>query len=100
MIAPGRVEFFGVGAPVDANAAAAPSPGGAGAFAAALGGAFARASDALERAGSAERSFVAGHGGLQEMVLERAQADIALQIASTAASRATQALSTILGMQV
>ena len=39
-------------------------------------------------------------GGLQEMVLERAQADIALSIASAAASRTAQALTTVLGMQV
>jgi hypothetical protein len=34
------------------------------------------------------------------MVLERAQADVALSLASAAASRTTQTLSTILGMQV
>jgi len=77
--------------------AAGAEPGG---FAAALGSTFASASHALERADGAERAFVAGRGGLQEMVLERAQADIAVQIASTAASHATQALSTILGMQI
>jgi hypothetical protein len=34
------------------------------------------------------------------MVVERAQADVALSIASATASRATQALTMILGMQV
>ena len=38
--------------------------------------------------------------GLQEMVLERAQADVVLSVASAAASRAAQALTTLLGMQV
>jgi flagellar hook-basal body complex protein FliE len=69
-------------------------------FASFLGDAFAGAGAALERAGGAERAFAAGRGGLQEMVLERAQADVALSIASAAASRTAQALSTILGMQI
>ena len=69
-------------------------------FAAALGDAFGAAATALGRADSAENAFAAGRGGLQEMVLERAQADVALSIASAAASRAAQSLSTILGMQI
>ena len=44
--------------------------------------------------------FAQRRGGLQEMVLERAQADVALSVASAAASRAAQALTTLLGMQV
>jgi len=70
------------------------------AFGNAVLGALDAASAALERAGGAERAFAGGHGGLQEMVLERAQADVALSLASTTASRVTQALGTILGMQV
>lgn len=62
----------------------------------ALGG----ASALLERADAAERAFARGRGGLQEMVVERAQADVALSLASATASRATQALTTILGMQI
>ena len=58
------------------------------------------AGDALVQAGGAERNFVAGNGGLQEMVLERAQADILLAVAAAAASRTAGALTTILGMQV
>ncbi len=69
-------------------------------FAGALGRAFGDASASLERADRSERAFAAGHGGLQEMVLQRAQADVALSLASAAATRASQALSTILGMQV
>lgn len=69
-------------------------------FAGALGRAFGDASVSLERADRSERAFAAGRGGLQEMVLQRAQADVALSLASAAATRASQALSTILGMQV
>lgn len=64
---------------------------------------FARALDAaqavLERADGAERAFAHG-GGLQEMVLARAQADVMLSIATAAASRTAQSLSAILSMQV
>lgn len=69
-------------------------------FAEALGRAFGDANASLERADRSERAFAAGGGGLQEMVLQRAQADVALSLASAAATRASQALSTILGMQV
>jgi flagellar hook-basal body complex protein FliE len=75
-------------------------PHGAASFSGALNKAFGDASASLDRADIAERAFTAGRGGLQEMVLERAQADVALSLASAAASRASQALSTILGMQV
>ncbi len=65
---------------------------------------FARLVDAagaiFETADRAEASFAAHRGGLQEMVVERARADIALQVAASAAQRATQAVSTLLGMQL
>jgi len=54
----------------------------------------------LAGAQRAEDAFVARRGGLQEMVVERARADVALQIAAAAAQRAAQALSTVLGMQL
>ncbi len=79
--------------------AAAPATAGA-AFSGALSEAFADAGARLGRADQAERAFAAGRGGLAEMVLERAQADIALSIASAAASRTAQSLTTILGMQI
>lgn len=79
---------------------ATPSTGAAASFADAVGKAFGDASTALQKADRAERAFASGRGGMQEMVLQRAQADIALSVASAAASRASQALSTILGMQV
>ena len=66
--------------------------------------AFSRLVDAagvlLGRAVRAEAAFVAHRGGLQEMVVERARADIALAIATTAAQRAAQAVSSVLGMQL
>ena len=77
---------------------AGPQPSGAG------GDAFARLVDAagaiLAGADRAEAAFAAHRGGLQEMVVERARADIALQVAATAAQRAAQSVSTLLGMQI
>ena len=68
------------------------------------GNAFARLVDAagaiLDGADRAESSFAAHRGGLQEMVVERARADLALQIAAAAAQRTAQSVSTVLGMQV
>ncbi|HTW83744.1 MAG TPA: hypothetical protein VMD91_06745 [Candidatus Sulfotelmatobacter sp.] len=67
-------------------------------------GAFGRLVDAagtlLEGAQRAEDAFVAHRGGLQEMIVERARADVALQIATAGAQRAAQALAAVLGMQV
>ena len=87
-------------APLSDAAAKQAGSAGTASFAGALGKAFGDASASLERADAAERAFAAGRGGLQEMVLERAQADVALSLASAAASRTSQALTTILGMQV
>jgi flagellar hook-basal body complex protein FliE len=55
---------------------------------------------ALDAADGAERAFAAGRGGLTEMVVERARADIALQIAVAGAQRVTQSAQTLLGMQI
>jgi hypothetical protein len=78
--------------------AAAPriEPAGASPFASLLDAAGA----ALDRADAAEQAFALRRGGLLEMTVERAGADVMLQVASTAAQRTTQAISTILGMQV
>ncbi len=66
--------------------------------------AFAQLVDAagaiLAGADRAETAFAAHRGGLQEMVVERARADLALAVAATAAQRAAQSISTVLGMQV
>jgi flagellar hook-basal body complex protein FliE len=74
--------------------AAASSP--AGTFAALVDA----AGDALNAADSAERAFTARSGGLQEMIVERARADVALQIAAGGAQRVAQSLQTLLGMQI
>ena len=54
----------------------------------------------LASADRAEHAFVTGQGGMLEMVTERARADIAVQIATAAAQRGTQAINSILGMSV
>jgi flagellar hook-basal body complex protein FliE len=58
------------------------------------------AGQALATADGAESAFAAGRGGLQEMVVARAQADITLAVAASGAQRAAQALNTLLGMQI
>ena len=55
---------------------------------------------ALDRADAAERAFAERRGGLVEMMVERASADAMLQLATAAAQRTTQAVSTLFGMQV
>lgn len=66
--------------------------------------AFARALDALGgvlgRATSAEDALANGTGSLQSAVYERAQADVALSVATATAQRSAQALSAILNMQI
>jgi flagellar hook-basal body complex protein FliE len=54
----------------------------------------------LERAGGAEDAFATGRGDLQAAVYERARADVALSVATAAATRASQALQSILNMAV
>jgi flagellar hook-basal body complex protein FliE len=77
-------------------AAPAPAATGGGAFGALVDA----AAGALANADAAERAFIAHRGGLQEMVLERARADIALQIAAAGTQRVAQGLQTLLGMQL
>jgi flagellar hook-basal body complex protein FliE len=78
----------------------APSSAGSSSSADAFGALVDAASGVLGRADEAERAFAAHRGGLQEMVVERARADIALQIAAAGAQRVTQGLQTLLGMQI
>ena len=54
----------------------------------------------LDRADAAEAAFAQGRGGLAEMVVERARADVSLSVAVTGAQRAAQALNSVLGMQI
>jgi flagellar hook-basal body complex protein FliE len=67
-------------------------------------GAFARALDALGdtliNANRAEDAFAYGTGTLQEAVYERAQADVALAVATSSAQRVAQAVQSVLNMQV
>jgi flagellar hook-basal body complex protein FliE len=83
----------------DVPLASPSSPADSG-FGGALEHALEATASALRRADAAERGFAIGRGGLQEMVVERARADVALSLATAAASRTAQALTTILGMQV
>ncbi len=82
--------------PDAAEPAAPPTPGD--------GAAFGRLLDAagsiLGSAAAAEHAFVNHRGGLAEMVVERARADIALQVAAATAQRVTQGVQTLLGMQI
>lgn len=65
---------------------------------------FARALDGLDAAlagaSRAEDRFAYGHGTLQEAIYERARADVALAVATSAAQRLTQSVQSILNMQV
>jgi hypothetical protein len=79
----------------DAPVAAPPAPA-----ARAFGALLDAASGALAGADAAERAFIAQRGGLQAMVVERARADIALQIAAAGAQRVAQGLQTLLGMSI
>jgi flagellar hook-basal body complex protein FliE len=54
----------------------------------------------LGKAQHAEDAFASGSGDLQSAVYERARADVALSVATAAAQRTTQALQSILNMQV
>jgi len=58
------------------------------------------AGEALVRADRAESAFASGGASLQDAVFERAKADVVLSVATAAAQRTAQALSTILSMQI
>ncbi|HLX26051.1 MAG TPA: flagellar hook-basal body complex protein FliE [Candidatus Cybelea sp.] len=65
---------------------------------------FARALDAVAAALSgatrAEDAFAYGRGTLQDAIYERAQADVALSVATATAQRLAQAVQSLLNMQV
>ena len=67
-------------------------------------GAFAQALDALRDmlvgANRAEDAFAYGRGTLEAAVYERAQADVALSVATASAQRIAQAVQSVLNMQV
>lgn len=80
-----------------ANSAGSKKIGDFGSF---LSEAIRSTGDALTHADRAENSFAAGKGGLAEMVFERAQADVMLAVATSAASHMAQNVQTLLNMQV
>lgn len=57
-------------------------------------------SNALTRATDAEDAFAYGSGTLANAVYERAQADVALSVATAATARLSQAVQSVLNMQV
>lgn len=66
--------------------------------------AFGRALDAigsvLGDAAHAEEAYAAGSGSLQAAVYQRAQADVALAVATAAAQHAAQAVQSLMNMQI
>ena len=71
---------------------------------AANSGPFARVLDelaaVLTNASRAEDEYAYGRGTLQAAVYERAQADVAIAVATSTAGRVTQAVQSVLNMQV
>jgi flagellar hook-basal body complex protein FliE len=65
-----------------------------------FGKALQQIGEVLGRADAAEDAFASGRGQLGAAIYERAQADVVLSIATAAAQRSTQALQSILNMQV
>ena len=65
---------------------------------------FGRALDAVGKvlgdATHAEDAYANGTGSLQEAMYQRAQADIALSVATAAAQRAAQAIQTLMNLQI
>jgi hypothetical protein len=65
---------------------------------------FASALDAIGRvlgeATQAEDAFAGGTGSLQDAMYRRAQADVALSVATAAAQRTAQAVQTLLNLQI
>jgi flagellar hook-basal body complex protein FliE len=65
---------------------------------------FARALDAIGRvlsdATQAEDAYARGAGSLQDAMYGRAEADVALSVATAAAQRAAQAVQTLMNLQI
>lgn len=80
----------------DAALQTAPSPGDE--------SGFGRALDAIGRvlgdATRAEDAYAGGTGSLQDAMYQRAQADVALSVATATAQRAAQAVQTLLNLQI
>jgi flagellar hook-basal body complex protein FliE len=54
----------------------------------------------LTDATQAEDAYASGSGSLQDAMYNRAQADVALSVATAAAQRAAQAVQTLLNLQI
>jgi hypothetical protein len=80
---------------IDAGGETAPTGPGL-AFAALLDG----ASVALQRADAAAASLAVGNGSVAEAAVARAKADVELEVVAIAASRASNAVATLLQTQV
>ncbi len=65
---------------------------------------FGQALDAIGKvlndATQAEDAYASGAGSLQDAMYQRAQADVALSVATAAAQRAAQAVQTFLNLQI
>ena len=55
---------------------------------------------ALTSATRAENAFASGSGSLQDAVYERARADVAISVATSAAQHTAQSLQSVLNMQI
>ena len=86
--------------PIVPDAPAMPSVAPRGSGAAGFAGALDALGAALRDAQHSEDAFAAGAGSLHDAVYERARADVALSVATAAAQRGAQAISSILNMQI
>jgi len=77
-----------------------PSPESGGGDSAGFARALDAVGEALRGANRAEDDFAYGRGTLQAAVYERAQADVALAVATSTATRIAQAVQSVLNMQV
>lgn len=80
----------------DVAPAPAPRASDPGSFA----GALDEIGSVLAGAAHAEDAYASGTGSLQDAVYERARADIAVSLATATAQRASQAVTSILTMQI
>jgi flagellar hook-basal body complex protein FliE len=78
----------------------APAPVPASADTSGFGRALDAIGQALSDATQAEDVYASGSGSLQDAMYRRAQADVALSIATAAAQRTAQAVQTLLNLQI
>ncbi len=78
----------------------APLPEGASPVPSDFGRALDAIGETLAGATKAEDVYASGGGSLEDAMYRRAQADIALSVATAAAQRAAQAVQTLLNLQI